>query len=197
MIATMRDDPTVVELVERARAGDKEAWDRIVERYAPLVWAMCRRHGLSGADIDDVGASVWLRLVERLDTIREPAALPGWLATTARRECLYLLRSKNKQVPVDDERLTDEAEPGADEWVIKQEQHIALMTAFAALPERCQQLLSMLFADPPIPYAQIAARLGMAIGGIGPNRQRCLEKLRDNPAIAALLNVARPSTEKR
>jgi RNA polymerase sigma factor (sigma-70 family) len=197
MIATMRDDPTVVELVERAREGDQAAWDRIVERYAPLVWSVCRRHGLSGADLDDVGASVWLRLVEHLNTIREPAALPGWLATTTRHECLYLLRGKNRQIPVDDQRLPDEAEPASDEGLLKQEQHIALLAAFAELPERCQQLLSMLFSDPPTPYTEIAARLGMAVGGIGPNRQRCLDKLRDNPAIAALLDVARPGREKR
>lgn len=190
MIATMRDDPTVVELVERARDGDQSAWDQIVERYAPLVWSVCRRLGLSGPDTDDVGAAVWLRLVERLDGLREPAALPGWLATTTRREGLGLLRTKNRQLPVDDERIPDQAGPASDEWLLRQEKHIALRAAFAELSERCRQLLSMLFSDPPKPYAEIAEQLGMTVGGIGPNRQRCLEKLRGNPAIAALLDVA-------
>jgi RNA polymerase sigma factor (sigma-70 family) len=191
MISAMRDDPTVVALVERARNGDQAAWDALVERYAPLVWAVCRRYGLAGADADDVGASVWLRLVERLETIREPAALPGWIATTTQRECLYLLRAKNRQQPVDDaERIVSDTEPSVDEFLLAQERHIALRAAFAELSQRCRELLSMLFADPPAPYAQISAALGMAVGAIGPSRQRCIDKLRASPAMAGLLNTA-------
>src|SRR5215468_8114196 len=93
-----QDDPvddgsSVAGLVARARKGDKQAWDALVERYAPLVWSICRRHRLDGADADDVGQSVWLKLVEHLDRIRDPAALPGWLATTTRRECWGVLRA--------------------------------------------------------------------------------------------------------
>ena len=84
-------DPTVSDLVARAKDGDRQAWDALVERYAPLIWSICRRHRLGRADADDVGQSVWLRLVDQLDRVRDPAALPGWLATTARRECLRVL----------------------------------------------------------------------------------------------------------
>ena len=187
MMATMRDDPTVIELVQAARDGDRTAWDRIVERYAALVWSTCRRHGLTAEDTDDVTAAVWLRLVEKLDTIREPAALPGWIATTARNECLCLLRVRKRQIPVDDERIPDLAGPASDEWLLKQEQHIALRAAFAQLSQACQQLLSLLFSDPPVPYGQISTRLGIPVGSIGPNRQRCLGALRRLPAIANLL----------
>jgi hypothetical protein len=79
------DDSVVIDLVARARGGDKQAWDALVERYAPLIWSICRRYRLGRADADDVAQSVWLRLVDQLDKIREPAALPGWLAATARR----------------------------------------------------------------------------------------------------------------
>ena len=82
----MRDDPVVTDLVTRARNGEKQAWDALVERYAPLIWSICRRHRLGGADADDVGQSVWLQLVDQLDKFRDPAALPGWLATTTRRD---------------------------------------------------------------------------------------------------------------
>lgn len=190
MMAVMRDDPSVVALVEQARAGDKAAWDQIVERYAPLVWSVCLRHRLSQADAEDVGASVWLRLVERLDTIREPAALPGWLATTTRNECLMLLRAKSKQVPVHDEGFGDEAVPGSDEGLLIQERHIALRAAFAELSERCRMLLSMVFSDPPIAYSEIAGALGMPIGGIGPTRMRCLENLRRAPLVMALMEAS-------
>ena len=82
-----RLDPVVTDLVTRAREGDQEAWHALVERYAPLIWSICRRHGLGHADAEDVGQGVWLKLVRQLDRIREPTALPGWLATTTRREC--------------------------------------------------------------------------------------------------------------
>ena len=88
-----RDDPVVTDLVARARNDDKQAWDALVERYAPLIWSICRRHRLSGADAEDVGQSVWLQLVGHLDKVRDPAALPGWLAATAQRECVRVLRS--------------------------------------------------------------------------------------------------------
>ena len=89
----MRDDPSVIALVARVGDGDQEAWNELVERYAPLVWSICVRYRLSRQDIDDVGQSVWLLLVEQIGKLREPAALPGWLATTTRRECLRILRA--------------------------------------------------------------------------------------------------------
>jgi RNA polymerase sigma factor (sigma-70 family) len=188
----MRDDPSVVALVTRARDGDKDAWDELVERYAPLVWAICRRYGLSRQDSDDVGGSVWLRLVEHLPSLREPAALPGWLATTTRRECLRVLRTVQRH-----QRLEDELDPetsadtsvAIEQEVLTAERNIALRAAFAQLQPHCQRLLSMLLQDPPIPYAEISARLEMPIGGIGPNRKRCLAKLRNCPALAALIEA--------
>ena len=86
-------DAVVTDLVSRARNGDKQAWDALVGRYAPLIWSICRKYELRGADAEDVGQSVWLHLVDHLDRVRDPAALPGWLATTARRECARVLRA--------------------------------------------------------------------------------------------------------
>ena len=74
------DDPVATGLVTRARGGDRQAWDALVERYAPLIWSICRRHRL--ADADDIAQSVWLKLAAQLDQVSDPAALPGWLATT-------------------------------------------------------------------------------------------------------------------
>src|ERR1700759_2068396 len=84
----MRDDLSVIALVTRAAGADHQAGDERIDRYAPLVWAICTRYRLSNHDIEDVGQSVWLLLVEQLGKLREPAALPGWLATTTARECL-------------------------------------------------------------------------------------------------------------
>ena len=84
----MRDDPVVIALVRRAAAGDQTAWYEIVDRYAQLVWSICIRFGLSGEDVDNVSQRVWLLLVESIGSLREPAALPGWLAKTTENECL-------------------------------------------------------------------------------------------------------------
>src|ERR1700678_4360962 len=92
----MRDDPYVVALVTRAAGSDQGAWNELVERYAPLVWAICNRYRLSNHDIEDVGQTVWLLLVEHLGKLREPAALPGWLATTTSRECQRALTAARR-----------------------------------------------------------------------------------------------------
>ncbi|MFF0088124.1 RNA polymerase sigma factor [Streptomyces canus] len=186
----MRDDPAVVDLVLRARRGDATAWHGIVERYASLIWSVCRRYRLTGSDADDVAGSVWLRLVEHLDALEEPAALPGWLARTTQRACLQALAARKRQVPAGD------PDPGAgpvsgsqagdlDSDLLRAERQHALRTAFAQLPDRCRQLLGMLFTDPPLPYTQIGAALDLPVGAIGPNRRRCLDRLRRSRALAA------------
>jgi RNA polymerase sigma factor (sigma-70 family) len=83
----MNDRPPVSAMVTRAANGDQRAWDALVERYAPLIWSICRRYQLGGADADDVGQTVWLQLLGHLGEFREAAAVAGWLATTTRREC--------------------------------------------------------------------------------------------------------------
>ena len=189
----MRDDSSVSALVARARDGDQPAWNELVERYAPLVWSICNRYRLSRQDIDDIGQTVWLLLVEQLGNIRQPAALPGWLATTTQRECLRVLRAASRYdsfgSSVDSQELPDQSAPVIEQEVIEAELHAALRTAFAGLPARCRQLLSMLLSDPPHSYAEISATVPIAIGSIGPQRARCLEKLRRSPALAALSDL--------
>jgi RNA polymerase sigma factor (sigma-70 family) len=189
----MRDDPTVTELVTRARNGDKQAWDAIVERYAPLIWSICRRRRLGDADAEDVGQSVWLTLVDQLDKLRDPAALPGWLATTSRRECGRVLRASRRPdaagYALDAKTVPDDRAQIAEQELLVAERNAALREAFTYLPPGCQQLLALLIQDPPVPYATISARLGIPVGCIGPNRARCLDKLRRYPAIAALINT--------
>jgi DNA-directed RNA polymerase specialized sigma24 family protein len=94
---TMGDELLVTDPVTRARNGDKQAWDALVERYAPLVWSICRRHRLGSAEASDVGQTVWLRLLDELATVRDQAALPGWLATATLRECGRVLRAAGRQ----------------------------------------------------------------------------------------------------
>jgi RNA polymerase sigma factor (sigma-70 family) len=187
------DDSVVIDLVASARDGDVQAWEALVERYAPLIWSICRKYRLGRADADDVGQSVWLHLVDHLGKIREPAALAGWLATTTRRECGRLVRAAHgphaSVYALDAENMADERADTAEQEVLTAERHAALREAFTHLPPECQRLVAMLTADPPVPYAEISARLAMPDGSIGPTRSRCLDRMRRYPAIAALINT--------
>jgi RNA polymerase sigma factor (sigma-70 family) len=185
----MRDRLPVSDLVMRARNGEKEAWDALVDRYASLIWSICRRHGLGRADTEDVSQAVWLYLLGHLGNLHEPAALPGWLATTARRECVRVLRTGRPLAAgyvLDAETLPDSQVGLAEREVLAAERQAALREAFSDLPERGQRLLALLLEDPPVPYAEIGDRLGIPIGSIGPYRRRYLDKMRRHPAIAAL-----------
>jgi len=200
-VTPVRDDPTVVALVQKARSGDSTAWNELVERYSPLVWSICQRHRLTAADADDVGQNVWLLLIEHLATIREPAALPGWLATTTRRECVKAFRAKAQHDRVEAaaqrELVNDGVDSsGAEEWLLLEERNTALRAAFAELPEGCRRLLELLLHDPPMSYAEIGRQLGAKVGGLGPRRARCLDKLRHSPPVAALITAEMHSEER-
>jgi RNA polymerase sigma factor (sigma-70 family) len=190
---TVRAGPSVDDLVTRARKGDKQAWDVLVERYAPLIWSICRRHRVTSADADDVGQMVWQQLVARLNQVRDPAAIPGWLATTTHRECCRIQRATRRLQPLgrvlDADHIPDQQAGEAEHELIAAERHAALHEAFTRLPSCWQQLIAALIEDPPVPYAQISAQLGIPVGSIGPTRSRCLDKLRRDPAIAALINA--------
>jgi RNA polymerase sigma factor (sigma-70 family) len=193
----MRDNPPVTDLVMRARTGDKQAWDALVERYAPLVWSICRRYRLGAADAADAGQSVWLHLVEQLGNLRDPAALPGWLATTTQRECARVLRAAHgprAALALDAENIGDDQAENAEQELLAAERHAALREAFTSLPPRYQRLLTLLIHDPPVPYAQISTTLGVPVGSIGPLRSRCLQQLRSHPAIAVLINAEAATT---
>ena len=190
----MRDDPVVTALVTRAANGEEQAWAALVERYAPLIWSICRSHRLRDADAGDVGQRVWLQLVDHLDQVRDPAALPGWLATTTRRECARVQRAARGAHAAghtpDTETIPDHQAPTIEQQLLAAERHAALREAFARLPACCQQLITLLTQDPRLPYATISATLNIPVGSIGPNRGRCLDKLRRDPAITALISAA-------
>jgi RNA polymerase sigma factor (sigma-70 family) len=188
----MADYPSVTDLVRRAQNGEQQAWDELVERYAPLIWSICRRFRLEGADAEDVSQAVWLTLVSSLDRLRDPAALPGWLVTTTQRECGRArraagTRSESRYV-LATEDLPDTEIAAVEEELLRAEQNAALRDALTRLPPGCQRLLTLLMADPPVPYAEISAKLGIATGSIGPTRRRCLDRLGRDPAIIALVS---------
>jgi RNA polymerase sigma factor (sigma-70 family) len=172
-----RDMADVADLVHAAAAGDRAAWDELVDRYNGLVWSVARSHRLATVDASDVVQTTWLRLVEHLGRLQEPERVGAWLATTARRECLRTLRHSARMVAVEEppEQVT---EPQLDAALLVEERDRALWQAFGGLGERCQSLLRLLVADPPPSYEEVSSALEMPIGSIGPTRQRCLDRLR-------------------
>ncbi|MEN3358955.1 MAG: hypothetical protein V7637_2937 [Mycobacteriales bacterium] len=175
-------------LVSAACAGDEAAWQDLVDRYVPLVRSILMGFRLSAADAEDVSQMVWLRLVEHLDDLRQPRALPSWLATTTRNECYRLVKANQRSTPVDpttgavDSVAADES----DEGLLARERKQALLAALAELDEAERGLLLLLAADPPLSYQEISRRTGRPPGSIGPTRGRLLRKLRSAPALRGL-----------
>jgi RNA polymerase sigma factor (sigma-70 family) len=176
-------DDLVPRLVRAAAAGDARAWGQLVDLFAGLLWSICRGFRLTDDDAGDVVQLTWLRLLEHLDTIRDPQRLAGWLATTCRRECLQLLRRSQGLVSVEQEQLDRMTEGGfpADEPLLMAEERAALWQAFQLLSAWCQRVLRELVVDAddgPPSYRLVAARLQTPVGGLGPTRARCLSQLR-------------------
>lgn len=168
------------DLVRRAECGDREAWAELVGRYTGLLWSVARSYRLGPEDSADVVQTCWLRLAGNLGRIRDGAAVGGWLATTARRECLRLLRTRAREhlSDLDEAAQWPAEEPTPEDRVAERDRDQRLLAAVRRLPERDQRLLRVLAASPPPSYAEVAAALDMPIGAIGPTRARCLARLR-------------------
>ncbi|MBA3781007.1 MAG: sigma-70 family RNA polymerase sigma factor [Nocardioides sp.] len=181
----MDQTPTVSALVVAARDGDSVSWDALVDRFLPLVHGVISRYRLSPADAADVNQTVWLRLVEHLADLREPAALAGWLMTTARRESLRLLKVRNRSLPVDPQAATLDVVDDEDvaEALLRDERAQVLRAALSEVPAERRELLTLLSTDPPTSYDEISRRLGIPVGSIGPTRARALSQLRGTRAL--------------
>jgi RNA polymerase sigma factor (sigma-70 family) len=167
-------------LVILAAAGDQAAWSKLVDHYARLVWAVTRSFRLTDSDASDVSQMVWLRLLEHIDRV-DPVRVGAWLVVTTRRECLRVLAFRKRVLLTyesDAFEVVAGDQPELDADLLADERAVDVRRALESLPDRWQQLLGMLMADPPAPYAEISEKLDIPIGSIGPIRGRCLEKLR-------------------
>jgi RNA polymerase sigma factor (sigma-70 family) len=185
-------------LVGRARAGDEGAWAELVRRYDPLLTKITCSYRLNADDAEDVRQMVWTRLFEHIHELREPRALPGWISTTAARTCLRVIQQRRRSVPVDtsDSQVMDRVKiaatwsgdesPAVDDDLVRTERRHAVRRGLAELTTSQRQLLLLLAADPPVPYAQISRQVGMPVGSIGPTRARLLRKLRDCRSVRSL-----------
>lgn len=201
MAPTEPYDPTTAEesaepydvtaLVRASRDGDEAAWKELVQRYAALISTVIRRHRLAGPDAQDISQLVWLRLVEHLDRIREPAALPGWLVTTTRHECQRYVRTNRRTVSVEPSVMDEQHDTDGDidEALLTAERRQVLRDALDELPPFQRRLLTLLAGEAVPSYAEISEILGIPVGGIGPNRQRAIERLRQTRAVQAYLQA--------
>jgi len=174
-------DLDLADLLARVRDGDAIAWVKLTDRFTNLLWSIARGVRLSEADAADVVQTTWLKLLEKVNSIRDPERLGAWLATTARRECYSVSRQTARERPGDPsgwDGLNSGADP-LDTALLRDERDVALWRAFAALKPSCQELLRVLIADPAPSYHEVAASLHIPVGSIGPTRQRCLKCLRE------------------
>ena len=189
----------VTVLVHRAAEGDPAAWNAIVDEYAGLLWSVVRGFRLNEAQAADAVQTTWLRLVEHVADLREPAHLPGWLKTTAHRVCLHVIRQSSREQLVDgdddrgwgsDDRYDDAELDGPEVTALRREQQVLVRRALADLPDRHRELMELLIASPPVSYREISVRLGIPVGSIGPTRARILTHLRESLATAGLRDLA-------
>lgn len=172
----MPDTRDPAELLGAAADGDQAAWDELESRYGPRMWAVARACGLAQADAADAVQGAWLRLLEHLHDIRDPARVGAWLATTTRREALLLARRGRPAPPLVIARDTPPDAGDPETAVLEADGNRLLWKTVSTLHEPCRTLLALLATD--LSGRQVALRLGLPQGSVGPMRARCLEKLR-------------------
>jgi RNA polymerase sigma factor (sigma-70 family) len=168
------------EVFQRYRSGDASAMGELVSMLTPILWHTVRAQRLERESTEDVLQTTWLALVAHADSISDPRAVLQWMLVAARRESWRVLRNQTRQTPTeidDDDLAAPEQELPEQRALLVADQQV-LWGHFAALPDRCRELLRVIaFSDRP-DYAELARALRMPVGSIGPTRGRCLAKLR-------------------
>jgi RNA polymerase sigma factor (sigma-70 family) len=175
------------ELFIECKNGSKRAWEALVRRFQRLIYTIPRRAGLSEDQASDVFQIVFSRAFENLQTISQPERIQAWLVTTAKRETLAILRQSRRTVSIsqndDDDESTpfdiEDESPLPEETLEQLQLQRQLRAAVEQLDAKSQAFVKLVFMqDDPLPYSEVAQRLGISEGSIGPTRVRCMEKLR-------------------
>ena len=164
---------TDAQLVERCLAGDQAAWNELVENYSRYVYAIVSKgFRLQGADAEDAFQEVFLRIYDRLGTLRNPEALRPWIAQLTRRVCLDRLAASGREEPAEVEATETER------TVEELDDAFSVREALAGLSEECQEVLDRFFCRDES-YRTIGEELGIAAGTIASRISRCLGRLRE------------------
>jgi RNA polymerase sigma factor (sigma-70 family) len=168
-------------LVRGCLHGDEEAWAALIDKYKNLIFSIPIKYGFSADDATDIFQAVCLELLSELPKLRKPKALPKWIMQITAHKCFHWKRQQRRVEPSEPEHeQLEQSEPPRAEAILREaEEEQGLRQIISELPPRCRELVRMLFfEEPPRPYQEIAASLGIAPGSIGFIRQRCLERLR-------------------
>lgn len=184
----------VEEMVGRAAAGDELAWADLVRQYRGLLRSIAAAFRLAGNDAEDAAQQTWLGLVQHVKHLRSPDRTASWLATTMRRNCARLVRQRQREQLRDDWRLWSVVDDSSqvDACMLLAERDRILWQAVDRLPLRQRQLVRSLFAATEPSYDEIAARMSIAVGTIGPARQRALRHLATLLAEAGVCRAEGP-----
>lgn len=183
MLEDLSDD----DLLKQCRSGQQAAWSTLVRRFQRLVYTVAHRAGLSPEAADDVFQGTFSRLVQHLDRIEDGSRIRAWLVTTAKRETLNALDANKRaaerhQSTTEDDDLVSQVpdlQPLPEALLSELQQHDRVRAAVDRLDPRSKQFVELAFLqEEPVPYSEIARRLGIPEGSIGPTRARCLAKLR-------------------
>jgi RNA polymerase sigma factor (sigma-70 family) len=169
-------------LVEGCVGGNQDAWTSLVNRYRRLIYSIPLRYGATPEDAGDLFQAVCLELYAELPKLRKVESLKSWLMTVTAHQAFHWKRRRQRRALREVEPLEPDLEPAShalpSDILHATQREQALRDAVAALSPRCRDLIELLFfADPPLPYAEAARRLGLATGSIGFIRGRCLKKL--------------------
>lgn len=162
------------ELVSRCRAGEREAWDALVERFSRYVYSIAvQAFRLAPHDAEDVFQEVFTRVYEHLDTLRSDDALRPWLAQLTRRLCVDRLRATRRE-----DLEADGPEPAdVDETLATIDEAMTVHAALDAVGDPCREILDRFFCRDES-YRTIGDALGLPSGTIASRISRCLGKLR-------------------
>ena len=170
-------------LVKACLNGDEHAWSALIDKYKNLIYSIPIKYGASPEDAGDIFQAVCLELFSQLSNLRKPAALRGWLVTITAHQSFHWKRKHRKRTNVEQTTLDDDAfgaDPAVppDDVTDEAEREQIMRDATARLSPRCQEMIRLLFyVEPPLPYREVAQRLGLAVGSIGFIRGRCLKRL--------------------
>lgn len=178
MVVTMEQTHTHGELLVKAREGDSEAWNALVERMSPIIWSIARSFRLDHATAKDVAQTVWVKLLENCDRINDPSRLPGWISTTSRREAMAAVNGSNRMTPSDFEFDIEDPTASTEGSVLDFEDRDEVRAAFETLDSDDQELLRLTVLEPGLSYEEISQITGRPVGSLGPTRARALERLR-------------------
>jgi RNA polymerase sigma factor (sigma-70 family) len=177
-------DPSAGELLTGAGQGEWAAWDEIINRYGGLVIRTAAKIGLSHSDAADVAQLTWVQLWKHGHQIREPERLAAWLVSTARREAIRVATASKRYVLYADpsgEHSLAARTAVHDVYAVEQGYSWAVEQALDRLPARYRTLLRLLSCDLGLSYSEVADRMGLPIGSIGPMRMRAIRMLEKTP----------------